>query len=409
MPKKSRKKYRRRRKKRKDSTWLSMVHWKSYLIISSIIAIVTTGTIGFMRLENLRALDALYLTIATITTVGYGDITPVTHDGKIFAIVIMISGIGVALFGLTTVVEFIISGKLMEAMKARDFAGLVRRYKKHVIICGYGRVGRAAAEYLLDNDVPIVILDQDEEQLKRIDVSVPRFGCEATKEDMLLKAGVDKAVAVLSCMGSDSDNLMSIVTLKYVKPSVIAITRASGEEEAHKMQRVGADLVVEPEAEGGTKMVKEIEKGFDLSDKDAGKIIVCGYGRVGRAAVKALNEVGADVNVIEKSDECCQNISPSVHYIHGDSTKEDILRRAGIAQALAVIAATGDDADNLMIVVSAKDIKPSVICITRSGEEETKDKMLKVGADMVIQPETEGGKTMASAALKAHKLAMEGD
>ena len=142
------------------------VYWRFFFIAFAIIMIFTSGIVGFMVFENLPLDKAVHLTMQTITTVGYGDIEIKTTEGRILSDVLMVFGLVIATFGVASLLEFIVSGKLREAMRTRDYEGMIGRMKNHVIVCGYGRVGRAAVEELKKEKVSMVVLDKVKEAVE---------------------------------------------------------------------------------------------------------------------------------------------------------------------------------------------------------------------------------------------------
>jgi voltage-gated potassium channel len=192
------------------------------------------------------------------------------------------------------------------------------------------------------------------------------------------------------------------VTAKYIKPGIIAITRSNVEEDNEKFLKVGADMVISPEQEGGRSMAKMLQGTEE-------KVIVAGYGRVGSAAAKELNDMGISVIVMDRDPIVLETIPDEITHMAGDATKESDLRMAGIDKAAAILTTYGLDANNLLATVTAKYFRPSITVISRAGSPRNVKKILKVGADVVISPEVEGGKSMAKWAAQAHQMAKQKD
>jgi voltage-gated potassium channel len=376
------------------------VYWRFFFIAFAIIMIFTSGIVGFMVFENLPLDKAVHLTMQTITTVGYGDIEIETTEGRILSDVLMVFGLVIATFGVASLLEFIVSGKLREAMRTRDYEGMIGRMKNHVIVCGYGRVGRAAVEELRKEKVPVVVLDKVKEAVEELDLDVPRIIGDVTQDEELLRCNIKKAVALIATAGNDADNLMAVVTAKYIKPEIIAITRSSVEEDKEKFLKVGADMVVSPEMEGGKSMAKMLAEAKDL-------VIVAGFGRVGNSCARELHSLGIKLIVMEKDPAIVDEIPKYIDHMEGDVTKEGDLIKAKVDKAMALVSACGKDAHNLLATVTAKYYKPSITVISRAGSPEDVGKILKVGADVVISPEVEGGKSMAKWAAQASRLSAE--
>jgi len=396
----ARKKYRKglKRRRRPDKVGRFRVHWQSYFIITSVLLVFTSGVVGFMYLEpDMTILEAFHLTMQTITTVGYGDIELQTENGMLFSDILMVIGLGIATIGIASLLEFIVSGKLKEVMKSKDYEGMIARLRNHVIVCGYGRVGRSVVDELIDKDVPLVVLERNKDNLEDLDPDLPRIIGDSTQDDDLICAGLKKAVAVISATGDDADCLMNVVTVKYIKPEIIAIARSSVDEDKEKFQKVGADMVVSPETEGGKSMAKMLADASTL-------VIVAGYGRVGSSCAKELHSMGIPVMVMDMDEVQLETVPKDIDRMKGDVTKEEDLIKAGINKADALVSSAGTDAINLLATVTARYHRPAITVISRASSPEDVGKMLKVGADVVISPEDEGGKSMANWAVQAYHL-----
>jgi voltage-gated potassium channel len=205
-------------------------------------------------LESLPADAAFHLTIGTITTAGGTDVVLKTDAGKYFSDFLMVFGIGVGFYSFSQIIELVVSGRLREMFNMVDYEGMVAKVKDHVIVCGFGRVGRAAVESLRGQGIEVVVLDRNESSLKELDRSVPRIIGDSTKEEDLARAGIARAKVVLVTYGRDPDAIMTVVTVKYLKPSLTTVVRAENQENIDKMYKVGADSVISPELEGGKSM-----------------------------------------------------------------------------------------------------------------------------------------------------------
>jgi voltage-gated potassium channel len=377
---------------------------RAYILLAAVLLFFIIGMVGFMILEpdqiGYDPLRAFHLVIQTITTTGYGDLAPLTPGGRLLADALMIFGVTIAAFGGASLVEFVVSGRLRETMRVTNFARMITDMENHVIVCGYGRVGSEATQELVKEGVPVVVMDHNKEALEELDLKVPRIVGDASRDEDLIKAGVKRAVAVIATTGNDADNLMTLVTAKYIKPGIIAITRSNVEEDNDKFLKVGADMVISPEQEGGRSMAKMLQGTED-------KVLIAGYGRVGSAAAKELHEMGVPVIVMDKDPVVLENVPPEFTKVAGDATKESDLRMAGVdkVKVSAILTTYGLDANNLLATVTAKYFRPSITVISRAGSPRNVKKILKVGADVVISPEAEGGKSMAKWAAQAYQMA----
>ncbi len=216
--------------------------------------LVTTGTLGFVLLEGMDPLQALHLTLQTITTVGYGSPVIETSQGQMFSNVLMVFGVGVALYAFWIFMDLTMGGHIRAALGRRSYRRELSRVEDHIILCGYGRVGQAAAERLQVTGRDFVVVCLDKESLTGLDEKVPRVIGDATEEDTLRQAGLERADTVLIAFGDDSDTILAIVTAKALNPDVRVIARASFKENTRKMAKVGADEIIVPELVGGRRM-----------------------------------------------------------------------------------------------------------------------------------------------------------
>lgn len=225
------------------------------ILLLILFMIIVIGTSGFSVIEGVSLATGFHMTIATIFTVGYYEgVTMRTEAGRFFADFIMVVGIGVGLYSLTQLIETALSGRLRELFKMVDYEGIVAKMKDHVIVCGYGRVGRAAVDSLRRQGIEVVVLDSLEVPLQDLDPAIPRIVGDSTREEDLARAGLGRAKVVLVTYGKDADAILTVVTVKYMSPSLMTIVRAGNQENIDKMYKVGADSVISPELEGGKSM-----------------------------------------------------------------------------------------------------------------------------------------------------------
>jgi len=226
----------------------------TWLLLGLLIVIII-GTVGFSVIEGVSLATGFHMTIATMFAVGfYNDVTVATEAGRWFADFIMIVGIGAGLYCLTQIIEIALSGRLREMLKMTDYEGMIAKMSGHAIVCGFGQVGRAAVESLRRQGIEVVVLDHQEVALKNLDPAIPRIVGDSTKEEDLARAGISKAKVILVTYGKDADAILTVVTVKYISPSLQTVVRAENQENIDKMYKVGADSVISPELEGGKSM-----------------------------------------------------------------------------------------------------------------------------------------------------------
>ena len=225
------------------------------ILLLVLLMVIIIGTVGFSVIEGVPLATGFHMTIATVFAVGfYNDVTVSTEAGRWFSDFLMVVGIGVGLYCLTQIIEIALSGRLREMLKMTDYEGIVAKMNGHFIVCGYGQVGRAAVDSLRQQGVEVVVLELREEALKDLDPAIPRIVGDSTKEEDLARAGISKAKVVLVTYGKDADAILTVVTIKYLSPSLLTIVRAENQQNIDKMYKVGADNVISPELEGGKSM-----------------------------------------------------------------------------------------------------------------------------------------------------------
>jgi voltage-gated potassium channel len=224
-------------------------------VLAAIFAVVVIGTVGFMLIEDWGILDSLYMTITTIFTVGFGEVHPLSRAGSIFTMLLILGGVGTILYGIGTMVEFVISGQLTGVFRRRAVRRQVEKLDGHHIICGYGRVGEAVARHFTAHDARFVVIDSDQASLDRAtEAGFPVVRGSASSDEVLEAAGVRRAKGLIAAVGSDAENTFVTLSARVLNPSLLIVARASSEDTVNKLERAGADHVVTPYGIGGRKM-----------------------------------------------------------------------------------------------------------------------------------------------------------
>jgi len=219
--------------------------------LASLALVVVIGTVGYSLL-GFAPLEAFYETIVTVSTVGYGFPDPIGTGVKIFTIVLILLGVGTALYTFTVTLELLMDGHMRELIRRRRMDRGIGRMTGHVVICGWGRVGREVARYLSNAGQQIVVVDRDAERLAAIDY--PTVIGDVTDDDTLLRAGIERAGTLIAALDSDEANLFVTVSSRSFNPSIHVIARARSNSSEAKLLRVGADRVVNPQRLGGDRM-----------------------------------------------------------------------------------------------------------------------------------------------------------
>jgi len=216
---------------------------------------VLVGTIGYMLVEGWNFQDSLYMTVITITTVGYMEVHTLDMAGRIFTIVLLIAGVGSALYALTALVEFFLEGRLGSTLWRRKMKNRIARIKNHFIICGYGRVGQEIARILTNEDVPLVVIDRDNEAITRAELDELLYvQADATDDRALKQAGIDSARGLIVALGSDADSTYVTLTGRQLRPDLFIESRISAPDAEAKLTRAGANRITSPYSLGARRM-----------------------------------------------------------------------------------------------------------------------------------------------------------
>ncbi len=218
---------------------------------------IMVGTVGFTVLEGWSFVDSLYMSIITISTVGFGEVQPLHPAGRMFASFIIVAGIGTAVYTFTGLGQLVLEGELASMMGRRKMMSELVKLKDHYIVCGFGRVGAMVAEGLRDKGVPMCVVDKDE----ALEADLREHGYvyyigDSTDEDILLSAGIERARALLALLPSDADNVYLAITARELNPRVQIIARASDEKAEVRLKRSGADKVVSPYKIAGARVLQ---------------------------------------------------------------------------------------------------------------------------------------------------------
>ena len=231
-----------------------------YAIIALAAAIVF-GTVGFHLIERWTLADSLYVTVQTLTTVGYGDIPPHTATGRAFAVVVMLIGVaGVALF-VSTIVQSVVQSELISTFGQRRLSKKMSKLRDHYIICGSGRVGSHLVRDLLAANESFVVIENDQQRAAEFSQrGVNVIVGDATLEESLRDVGVEHARGLAACLPNDADNVYVVLTARDLNPNLRIVARAAEEQAEAKLLRAGANHVVAPTIIGGHRMAVALTK-----------------------------------------------------------------------------------------------------------------------------------------------------
>jgi voltage-gated potassium channel len=232
-----------------------------FLLLLVPLVLVIGGTVGYYVLEPRYTLfDALYMTVITLTTVGYEEVHhPLSTGGRVFTIFLLLGGVFTLFYTAAEILRAVVSGEVQDLLGRQRMQRSLAGMKQHMIICGYGRMGRFVCREFSKQGLPFVVIDRHQEALAGFDLAhgVTLHG-DATSDEVLRQAGVDRARALVTVVASDADNLYITISARLLSDKIFIVARAEGELAEEKLLRAGANRVVSPYAIGGFKVAQAV-------------------------------------------------------------------------------------------------------------------------------------------------------
>ncbi len=221
--------------------------------------VVATGVIGYHVLEGYTWLEALYMTVLTLSTVGFREVRPLGPTGQIFTILLIIAGLGVVFYTAVAVVEKAVAGEFQQFFGRRRMQKRIGALSDHYLVCGFGRIGEVVCRELVSKPVPFVIIEQDEERVREAETAhYLVLQGDATDEKTLLATGIMQAKGLFAALTTDANNVFVTLTAKELNPALIVVARAETERSGRTLLRSGADKVISPYAIGGHRMAQAV-------------------------------------------------------------------------------------------------------------------------------------------------------
>ncbi len=267
------------------------------------------GTLGFTLIEHWPPFDAFYMTLTTMTTVGYAEIHPLSRDGRIFNSFLIFFGVSTIFIAIGAMTQTIIELEFGDVIGQRRNRRMIDKLKDHYIICGFGRVGRGAAAELQHSGVPFVVVDISPERVERaMHANMLAVAADSTRDDTLHQVGIERARGLVAALATDADNLFVLLSAKGLNPRIYVAARAAEEGAEEKMRRAGADAVFAPYVITGHRLAQSLLRPhvvqfLDFTTKDIGEDIAIEQVRVSEEsdlASKTIREMqlGRDLGVI---------------------------------------------------------------------------------------------------------------
>ncbi len=228
---------------------------KFYLAVSLLITLLCIGIVGYRIIAGYTWVNAIYMTVITVTTVGYGEIEVLDNAGKIFTVALILTSVAIIAFSLSVITEYIVKHSNPDLIKRRKIKKMISKLDNHIIICGYGRNGKQVAQKLLAHKRPFVIIEEEKEIVDKFQTeNIPMFWGNAIDDEILKKAGIYKASTIICTLPEDADNLFIVLSARQMNKDLKIISRASKTSSYHKLKLAGADNIIMPDRIGGDHM-----------------------------------------------------------------------------------------------------------------------------------------------------------
>jgi len=231
------------------------------LVAIAMTATLAIGTLGFVLIDHYPVFDAFYMTLTTVTTVGYGELHPLSRAGRVFNSFLILFGASVILLAIGAMTQMLIELELNQFFGKRRIKSMIDKLDGHVILCGFGRVGRGAAAELRQAGVPFVVVDNDDEKVERaIELGMLAVSADASRDETLREVRISQARGLIATLASDADNLFLILSAKALNSKLHLSARVAEETSEPKLRRAGADFVFSPYESTGHRMAQALLK-----------------------------------------------------------------------------------------------------------------------------------------------------
>ncbi|WP_155309145.1 potassium channel family protein [Desulfosarcina ovata] len=233
----------------------------AHLVISILLSFVLlgAGSVGYMVIEGWGFGDAMYMTVITLATVGYGEVHQVSSTGRMFTVVLILMGVGYFMYVGGNIVQFLVEDRIRVILGRRKLDKQIAKLSGHYIICGYGRIGRVLARYLTERYLDVVVIEKRTERQPAMDEDgVLYLIGEATDENLLLKAGIEQARGLITVVGTDADNVFLTLIAKQLNPNLFIVARCIQNTAKRTLHAAGANKVISPYDLGARRMAHAI-------------------------------------------------------------------------------------------------------------------------------------------------------
>ena len=226
-----------------------------YLALAFVLGVMTLGSVGFVFIEGYSWVEALYMTVITVSTVGFGEVRELSDNGMLFTTLLIMGSIGTFAYSISALTTYFVDGEYRNTFKEARLKKETDKLSGHVIVCGMGRVGEMAFQELKDHGTEVVVIEGDLEKADRLmEGGLLVIAGDATRDENLANAGIERAKSVITTLPSDAQNLYVVLAAREMAPNIHIITRASKSNSVSKMRVAGADNIIMPDKVGGAHM-----------------------------------------------------------------------------------------------------------------------------------------------------------
>jgi voltage-gated potassium channel len=222
-----------------------------------LLIVVSSGTAGYVLIEGWPAWDAFYMTITTVTTVGYREVHPLSRAGQIFTVALVVGGVATVLYTFSLLMALLVEGNLQRRWLQRRVDRMLDTLNDHFIVCGFGRIGTIIAEEFRRQRIPFVIIERDAERMHAaLEAGILAVEADASSEEVLKRVRIQHARGFIAAVGSDAENVYAVLSARLLKPDLFILARAETEDARRKLVRAGADRVISPYQIGGLQLAQ---------------------------------------------------------------------------------------------------------------------------------------------------------
>jgi voltage-gated potassium channel len=289
-----------------------------YVALLVVVVVMVFGSVGFVLLEGYTWIEALYMTVITVSTVGFGEVRDLSDGGMLFTSGLIVVSIGVFAYSISALTTYFVDGEYRDIFKTARLKKEVDKLSGHVIVCGLGRVGEMAVQELLDHHTQVVVVESEPKRIERLqDRNIPVIAGDATRDENLVSAGIARAKSVITTLPDDAQNLYVVLAARELAPGIHIFSRASKSNAVSKLRVAGANNVIMPDKVGGAHMaslvvmpdVLEFLDHVRIQGTDAinleeipFKALPTGLQAATLGELDARNRVGVNVVGLKKSD-----------------------------------------------------------------------------------------------------------